>query len=166
MSDPKKDGVARIQEIVKLHREKQAILRAIVDKWTSKLSVIQGKAKDVIDAFENALAPDSKQWRCTVTIPNSQLVIRFLDRTISRSPMEAYAEKGAVAIFGCTEDGHVKGDRFPFLNEQLQRQKEEAFVDLGPGDKVESDDVAYAVAEFLEWASVGAGRGARRMNFA
>ena len=71
---------------------------------------------------------------------------------------------GASAVFRCEPDGRVHGYRYPF-HDAGQAHEPEHFIDLGYPGHMGPDEIGNAVAEFLEWASAGAGCAGRELQF-
>jgi hypothetical protein len=79
-------------------------------------------------------------------------------------PAPRETEAGASCLFRCDKDGIVYGYRYPFHG--VRRDvRPERFVDLGEPALVDADALGNAVVDFLEWASVGAGCGSRKLRF-
>ena len=127
--------------------------------WTKQLNEFMPDVKDVVDVLREKGHTD-----LYVEAGFNQLHVWFGTRPMGRPRfMERSnyfdAEAGAEAIFVCQE-GVVRGYRRPFRPEG-QSASFEPFVELGRPQGVETNALANAVVDFLQWAAVGDGRGSR-----
>jgi hypothetical protein len=154
------DPVERMVRFLR-DQKQQAISRQARDLWGEKVPALLAFVQGVVRAFETGLAEPTPTARVSILVDPrhpSPLVVAFNPRRVSGAN-----EAGASAHFRC-EEGVVRGYRYPFhgVDRDVRPQ---LFVELGAPQAVQGADLGHAVAEFLEWASVGPGCGSRKMRF-
>ncbi len=162
MSDP----VERIRLYVEDQRQqgRSAVARPA---WLRRVSELVPAIEKVVDVMRLALRPEQFQGDVLSVLADATrerfpLVVAFGRRDVDG---RSDAEIAASAVFRCESDGRIHGYRYPF-HSMLKGMGPEPFVDLGEPERLTADDVANAVAEFLEWAATGPGCGGRRLQFA
>jgi hypothetical protein len=128
--------------------------------WSRRLPSLLGCSLEVVEVFRLGLdeEPSSTPLVSVFSDPKNALrplVILFSERE---------SETGASAVFRCREDGVVCGFRYPF-HDPLREVRPEQFAELGEPAAVSAERLGNAVADFLEWASVGDGCGRRKLRF-
>lgn len=158
------DPVERIRLFVEDQRQ-QARSVAARAAWRAKLPELVPAVESVVDVMRDSLMPD--QFRadavCVLTDRKRDrfpLVVAFGARAGSGPEPEI----GASAAFRCEEDGRVYGYRYPF-HSVMNALEPEPFADLGDPEALTPAALGNAVAEFLEWATTGAGCGGTRLQF-
>ena len=126
--------------------------------WTEKATEFTPDVENVVDVLREKGHPD-----LYVAAGFNQLHVWFGTRPMGRPRFAELCslelEEGAEATFVCQE-GVVHGFRRPFYPEG-QPVPFEPFAEFGPPQEVKKKDLANSVADFLQWAAVGAGRGSR-----
>jgi hypothetical protein len=82
----------------------------------------------------------------------------------ARAGNSGVPEIGASAVFRCDGDGRLVGYRYPFHRVTLGMEPQR-YADLGDPESLTAESLGNAVAEFLEWATVGGGCDRRKFRF-
>jgi hypothetical protein len=169
MSDP----VERMAKFVR-EQKQQAAFEHARTLWTRRLPLLMPCVQSVVEVFQKGLeGPDDSlvvSILFDVRHDPCPLVIAFERRSgedapiLSMRPDPARWEVGASAGFRCEPDGILYGFRYPFHG-VLRDLRGERFADLGEPQDVQPHQLGHAVADFLEWAAVGAGCGSRKLRF-
>jgi hypothetical protein len=168
-----RDPVERMVKFVQ-QQQQQAAAEQARAAWVRRLPALLPCVEEVVEVFRRGLEeaaatpvvsvcadPRSEQW---------PLVILFAPRDPEEEETPrlyagpARSETGASAVFRCGSDGIVRGIRYPF-HEAARSVRPEQFADLGEPASVHPHRLGNAVADFLEWASVGDGCGRRKLRF-
>jgi hypothetical protein len=158
------------REIEEIEKQKKRETPAGV--WGGKISDCIGAVNDVLEAFSAGLHPEYRTGP-PVQVENvggKALRVSFSPRSCGQphgTPEGGAAidfERGAFVAFYVDEVGSVRGVRSPFVREGGYALDEE-FVNLGDPAQFDSTAVASAVVDFLEWAAVGGGCGAQKLQF-
>jgi hypothetical protein len=160
MSDP----VERMRKFVE-DRQQQVRGETARAAWARRMVEGLPRIEAVVEVVRSALAPEQFAGPAVsvLTDPTRDrfpLVIAF--GPLHAEPGEAQA--GASAVFRCEPDGNVYGFRYPF-HARLKSLAAEPFAELGDPSRIQDDELGHAVAEFLEWATVGGGCGGRKLRF-
>jgi hypothetical protein len=167
------DPVDRMVRFVRQQKQQAAAehARAV---WSARVAALLPAVEEVVEVLRAGLAePAAATLVSAHARPKSArwpLVVLFQDRQVAKEPFPRLAssrgatETGASAVFRCDEDGVVHGLRYPF-HDVRQAVRAERFVDLGEPAAVRAGRLCDAVADFLEWATVGEGCGRRRLRF-
>jgi hypothetical protein len=154
MRDPVERMVSFVEQQKRIAAAEHA--RAV---WADRLGSLRGIVEEVVEVFRRGLEEPAALPIVSVFVEpkNDQwpLVVLFAERE---------GETGASAVFRCRDDGVVCGLRYPF-HDVGRTPRPEQFADLGEPGMVAGRRLGNAVADFLEWASVGEGCGARRLRF-
>jgi hypothetical protein len=169
MSDP----VERMVKFV-MEQKRQAAFEHARSLWSRRLPALLPCVREVVEVFQGGLEePAASPVVAVLVDPGhelSPLVIAFdrrggnPDGILPLLPDAGDREVGASAVFRCEPDGVVYGFRYPF-HPVARDVRPERFADLGEPAVVRAEAVGHAVADFLEWAAVGAGCGSRRLRF-
>lgn len=167
------DPVGRMVKFV-MAQKQQALFEHARSMWAHRLPALLPCLREVVEVFHGGLDEASETPVASVLVDprhgRCPLVIAFerrgveCDGILKMHPDQPATEAGASAVFRCEEDGIVYGFRYPF-HSVLRDVRPERFVDLGDPSSVQGHQLGNAVADFLEWASVGAGCGNRKMRF-
>jgi hypothetical protein len=134
--------------------------------WSRRIPILLPCVREVVDVFLGGLTEPAEPPPVALLADTGRelcpLVIAFQARPPEREGAEP--ETGASAVFRCEADGIVYGFRYPF-HPLLRDLRPEQFADLGEPETVEAHRLGNAVADFLEWVSIGEGRGSRRLRF-
>jgi hypothetical protein len=170
-----RDPVERMVQFV-LAQKRQAAFEHARALWSVRLPALLPCVHAVVEAFRGGLdEPGDRPGVSVLFDPRHDtcpLVVAFARRghdepdegVLRLRPDLPRAEAGASAAFRCEPDGAVHGFRYPFHN-PLRDVRPEHFADLSEPDAVTAHALGNAVADFLEWASVGEGRGSRKLRF-
>jgi hypothetical protein len=168
-----RDPVERMVQFVMGQKQQAAVAHAR-SLWVLRLPLLVPCARAVVDAFRGGLEESAGPPAVSVLLDPRHdlcpLVIAFERRdyesegVLPLRPDLPRKEVGASAVFRCEVDGIVYGFRYPFHG-PLQDVRPERFVDLGEPATVQPNRLGNAVADFLEWASVGDGCGSRPLRF-
>jgi hypothetical protein len=127
--------------------------------WADRLLSLRAGVEEVVEVFRRGLEEPAAVPVVSVfaELKNDlwPLVVLFAQRE---------GETGATAVFRCCDDGIVYGVRYPF-HDVLRAVRPEQFADLGEPATITARRLGNAVADFLEWASVGEGCGRRKLRF-
>jgi len=170
MSDP----VERMKLFV-AEQQQQVRLAEARALWSQLLPDLLPTVQGIVEVLSQGLLPGQFGGEpvSVLTDPLRELyplVVAFGRRTPSADafprPQAVPGEEeiGASAFFRCEPDGHIHGYRYPFHSARLTLAPQ-PFVDLGAPHRVRTVEVGNAVADFLEWASVGSGCCGRRLQF-
>jgi hypothetical protein len=167
------DPVERMVKFV-MGQKQEAVFVHARSVWAHRLPALLPCLREVVEVFHGGLDEASEEPVASVLVDprheRCRLVIAFERRNVECEgilrihPDQHATETGASAVFRCEEDGIVYGFRYPF-HSVLRDVRPERFVDLGDPSTVQAHQLGNAVADFLEWASVGAGCGNRKMRF-
>ncbi len=168
-----RDPVERMVKFVQQQKQ-EALAEHARAAWARRLPSLVPCVEEVVEVFCRGLVepllepvvavhvePHNEQW---------PLVILFRERAAERDdcphfPLSpAVTETGASAVFRCRDDGVVCGFRYPF-HAVPRTVRPEWFADLGEPATVTAGRLGNAVADFLEWSSVGEGCGRRKLCF-
>jgi hypothetical protein len=162
MSNP----IERMVTFVREQQQRAAFERACA-AWSRKLPEVVPMAQAVVEVFLSGLDEPGEAPTVSVLVEPKHdlapLVIAFGRRALEEGP-ETLHEIGASAVFRCDLDGAVYGLRYPF-HDVRQDVRPERFADLGLPEAMDAEKLGHAVCDFLEWASLGAGCGLRKVRF-
>jgi hypothetical protein len=168
MSDPVERMVHFVRE-----QKRQAAFEHARSLWARRLAALVPCVESVVEVFQSGLEEPGDSPAVSVLVDARHelcpLVVAFERRGGDGSEVltlrpDQPCEAGASAVFRCEADGIVYGFRYPF-HDVLRDLRPERFVDLGEPEAVHPHQLGHAVADFLEWAAVGAGRGSRKLRF-
>ena len=157
MSEP----IERVRRFVEAQQQ-QACLAEGQAAWLHKVKELLPGVEAIVVAMRESLADNQFQEPVLSVLSDTSRAQFPLAIAFGGRPKQ---EIGASVQFRCEPDGHVHGFRYPFHN-AMKTGRPEAFVDLGDPCDVQPEDLGNAVAEFLEWATVGGGCGGRAVQFA
>lgn len=165
MSDP----VERMKRFILKQRAQQDQLTASLEVWKMRIPELAKQAQAVV----NVLRETEENKLIFVEARSDQILIYFGDRAKHYSAgaevmrgRSVPTEKGAMAIFIFQGDqGIVIGCHHPFYLEDEEKPSLESFCDLGRPEELTEEAFGNAIADFLEWGSVGAGRGTKKLRF-
>jgi hypothetical protein len=164
------DPVQRMRAFIQQQKQ-----RAFADHaraaWCRQVSALLADVEAVVGVFREGLGSGepSVAVLCDPRRPEHPLVIAFDRRGPRGEPFAetgsaSVQEVGASCVFRCDVDGMVHGYRYPFHGVR-EDARAERFIDLGQPAAVDGERLGHAVADFLEWAAVGRGRGHRNLSF-
>jgi hypothetical protein len=164
------DPVQRMREFVRQQKQRAFSDRARIE-WCRRIPALLPDVEAVMEVFRDGLGSDEPAAAVFADTqrPEYPLVIAFgrrgqrCDEVVPASSASP-SEVGATCIFRCDLDGIVHGYRYPFHGVH-QDVRAERFIDLGEPAAVDTEQLGHAVADFLEWAAVGLGRGYRSLSF-
>jgi hypothetical protein len=162
--------VERMREFVR-HQHQRAVGERARTEWCRRVPLLLPEVEAVVEVFRGGLGADEPAVSVLASPqrPDHPLVIAFARRAPRGSERpsaddQSLQEIGATCIFRSEADGSVYGLRYPFHGVR-EDVRPERFVDLGAPGLVEKARLGHAVADFLEWAAVGLGRGHRPISF-
>lgn len=166
MVDPV-DPVERMRRFVLKQRAQQDQTAESLEVWKKKVPELAKKALAVADVLRET----PKNELIFAEARSDQILVYFGDRPKHYSAgaevmigQTVPMENGAMATFYCQGDqGVVIGCRLPFYLDD--RPALEPYCNLGRPEELTNEAFGHAVADFLEWASVGAGRGSKKLHF-
>jgi hypothetical protein len=168
-----RDPVERMMMFVREQKQQAAFEHARA-AWARHIPLLLPCVRSVVEAFQSGLEEPSPRPIVSVLADPGRaefpLVIAFERRSYEREgvlplrPTASDTETGASCLFRCESDGIVYGFRYPFHS--IHRDvRPERFADLGEPASVHAHQLGNAIADFLEWASVGDGCGSRKLRF-
>jgi hypothetical protein len=172
-----RDPVERMVKFIRSQKQQAAAEHARA-AWSRRLPALLPCVEEVVEAFRCGLEEPAAATLVSVAVDLRSdlrpLVVLFQPRDeqvesgevgiLPLHPGAGGPEVGASAVFRCGDDGIVYGFRYPFHG-VTRDVRPERFIDLGPPAGVLAHRLGDAVADFLEWASVGEGCGRRRLRF-
>ena len=168
------DPVERMRRFVEARQQQVRFERAKA-VWSQRAVELVPRVEAVVAVVREALAPEQFQGPVVSVLADGQrdlfpLVVAFGPRsrgsegTLKLRPGPLETEAGASAVFRCEADGNLYGFRYPF-HAQMKSVPPEQYIELGDPARIQAEDLGNAVAEFLEWATVGDGSGGRKLRF-
>jgi hypothetical protein len=169
-----RDPVERMTQFVKEQKQQAAFEHARA-AWGRRLPGLLPCIRAVVEVFQTGLDEPSANPSVSVLVDprggDFPLVIAFERRGGAgegvlrlRPGVAGMTETGASCLFRCEVDGMVCGYRYPF-HAVTRDVRPERFADLGEPGAVQPFQIGNAVADFLEWASIGEGCGSRKLRF-
>ncbi len=157
------DPAERLQRFVAKHKGSQATETGAEIQWQAKLPRLFVQAEKLVNIFHEAGHNDLR-----IEVRHGQLALAFGQRPCGINPagdkrVDFDTDEGASAIF-LQNEGRVHGYRKPF-HPMNQATSYELFAELDAPSKLSETVFGNAVAEFLEWAAVGAGCGRKKLDF-
>lgn len=168
------DPIGRMKLFVETQRQHECYEEAR-SLWADKVVEVRQAVEAVVDVLRDGLVPGQLPDPPATVLTDGKreqfpLVIAFGSRCSDADgivPLRAGVstlEVGASAVFRCGPDGHVHGYRYPF-HEAGEPHEPEHFVDLGYPAHIGADEIGNAVADFVEWATVGGGCAGHELQF-
>ncbi|MBY0528542.1 MAG: hypothetical protein K2R98_34445 [Gemmataceae bacterium] len=170
MSDP----IERIRKFVTTQHDQSRFADAR-DAWSRKVTELLPGVEEMVAVMRESLSAGQLREPGVYVLVDPHraqfpLVVAFGNRPAPIGdvlPFRAESVKmecGASVLFRCEPDGHVHGFRYPF-HSMMKTRKPERFIDLGAPGHIQAVDLGHAMADFLEWATVGAGCGGHALQF-
>jgi hypothetical protein len=164
MSDP----AERLQQFIISQRARQDQEAAGREAWCKKVPEL-AKHAEALAVAVNGAASAAMMF---VEKRKDQILVAFglrQKKLVAGAEVAALAqlplEKGACATFFFNGDEcQVVGHRHPYHLE-AKRVTFDRYVDLGDPETLTEEAFGIAVIDFIEWASVGEGRGSGKIRF-